>query len=82
MNVYAWYCKDVTSNYDTDVFTPLIREIETINQTEYGGHKKSDIAIRIIADHVRPVAFAIGYGQYLPLMAPVKYQAVIGKSEP
>jgi alanyl-tRNA synthetase len=55
--------QDVTSNYDTDVFTPLIREIETITQTEYGTHSKSDIAIRVIADHIRAVAFAIADGQ-------------------
>ena len=55
--------QNVTSNYDTDVFTPLIREIETITQTEYGAHQKADIAIRVIADHVRAVAFAIADGQ-------------------
>ena len=55
--------QNVTSNYDTDVFTPLIREIETITLTKYGQHKKTDIAIRVIADHVRAVAFAIADGQ-------------------
>ena len=53
----------VTSNYDTDVFTPLIREVETITQNEYGVTEKTDIAIRVIADHVRAVAFAIADGQ-------------------
>ena len=53
----------VNSNYDTDVFTPLIREVETITQTEYGKDEKVDIAIRVIADHVRAVAFAIADGQ-------------------
>ncbi|WP_417361742.1 alanine--tRNA ligase [Galbibacter sp.] len=52
-----------TSNYDTDVFTPLIREIETITSTEYGTSEETDIAIRVIADHVRAVAFAIADGQ-------------------
>ncbi|WP_298265489.1 alanine--tRNA ligase [uncultured Lutibacter sp.] len=51
------------SNYDTDVFTPLIREIETITDNEYGTNEKIDIAIRVIADHVRAVAFAIADGQ-------------------
>ncbi len=51
------------SNYDTDVFTPLIREIETITQTTYGNDEKIDIAIRVIADHVRAVAFSIADGQ-------------------
>ncbi|UOB18559.1 alanine--tRNA ligase [Abyssalbus ytuae] len=57
----------VTSNYDTDVFTPLIREIETITNSKYGNAdtdgEKTDIAIRVVADHVRAVAFAIADGQ-------------------
>ncbi|MEM6685894.1 MAG: alanine--tRNA ligase [Bacteroidota bacterium] len=55
--------QDVKSNYDTDVFTPLIREIETITSTEYGKDEKTDVAIRVIADHVRAVAFSIADGQ-------------------
>ncbi len=55
--------QNVKSNYDTDVFTPLIREVETISQTEYGKDEKTDIAIRVVADHVRAVAFAIADGQ-------------------
>ncbi|CAL2102852.1 Alanine--tRNA ligase [Tenacibaculum sp. 190130A14a] len=55
--------QDVKSNYDTDVFTPLIREIETITGVGYGKDEKIDIAIRVIADHVRAVAFAIADGQ-------------------
>ncbi len=53
----------VQSNYDTDVFTPLIREIETITKKKYGKLEKTDIAIRVIADHVRAVAFSIADGQ-------------------
>ncbi len=53
----------VQSNYDTDVFTPLIREIETITNANYGKNETTDIAIRVIADHVRAVAFAIADGQ-------------------
>ena len=53
----------VTSNYDTDVFKPIIKEIETITNTVYGKHKEVDIAIRVISDHVRAVAFAIADGQ-------------------
>lgn len=53
----------VQSNYDTDVFTPLIREIETITGIEYEKDEKIDIAIRVIADHVRAVAFSIADGQ-------------------
>ena len=55
--------QNVQSNYDTDVFTPLIREIETITGVAYGKDEKVDIAIRVIADHVRAVAFAIADGQ-------------------
>ena len=51
------------SNYDTDVFTPLIREIEAITNSECGNNEETDIAIRVIADHVRAVAFAIADGQ-------------------
>ncbi|WP_299227417.1 alanine--tRNA ligase [uncultured Psychroserpens sp.] len=53
----------VQSNYDTDVFTPLIREIETITNSAYGKQEKIDIAIRVISDHVRAVAFSIADGQ-------------------
>ena len=53
----------VTSNYDTDVFKPIIKEIETITNTVYGKHKEVDIAIRVISYHVRAVAFAIADGQ-------------------
>ncbi|SER04794.1 alanyl-tRNA synthetase [Hyunsoonleella jejuensis] len=53
----------VQSNYDTDVFTPLIREIETITDKTYGSDEKVDIAIRVISDHVRAVAFSIADGQ-------------------
>ena len=53
----------VQSNYDTDVFTPIIREIETITDKDYGKDEKTDIAIRVISDHVRAVAFSIADGQ-------------------
>ncbi len=52
-----------TSNYDTDVFTPLIREIETLTNTKYGESEHTDRAIRVIADHLRTVYFAIADGQ-------------------
>ncbi|MDT0540668.1 alanine--tRNA ligase [Croceitalea sp. P059] len=55
--------QDVKSNYDTDVFTPLIREIETITGADYGKDQEIDIAVRVIADHVRAVAFSIADGQ-------------------
>ncbi len=55
--------QNVTSNYDTDVFTPIIREIEAIANVDYGKEEKLDIAIRVIADHVRAVSFSIADGQ-------------------
>ena len=55
--------QNVQSNYDTDVFTPLIREIETRTGTQYGKKEEIDIAIRVIADHLRTVYFAIADGQ-------------------
>jgi alanyl-tRNA synthetase len=51
------------SNYDTDVFMPLIQGIEKFTSSTYGKEEKVDIAIRVIADHVRAVAFAIADGQ-------------------
>ncbi len=53
----------VQSNYDTDVFTPIIREIEAITGKDYGKNEETDIAIRVIADHIRAVAFSIADGQ-------------------
>ena len=55
--------QEVQSNYDTDVFTPLIREIETRTATAYGKNEEIDIAIRVIADHLRAVSFSIADGQ-------------------
>ena len=53
----------VQSNYDTDVFTPIIREIETITDKPYGKDEMVDVSIRVISDHVRAVAFSIADGQ-------------------
>ena len=53
----------VQSNYDTDVFTPIIREIETITNSTYNKDEEINIAIRVIADHIRAVAFSIADGQ-------------------
>ena len=46
-----------TSNYDTDVFSPLVKELENICDVKYGDTKKSDIAFRVIVDHLRAVSF-------------------------
>jgi len=51
------------SNYDTDIFQSLISEISKITGKEYGENTKTDIAMRVIADHVRAVAFSIADGQ-------------------
>ena len=53
----------VKSNYDTDVFTPIIREIGSITNTSYGDNEQQDIATRVISDHLRAVAFSIADGQ-------------------
>ena len=51
------------SNYDTDVFQPLIQAIATKSGKEYGSTEKSDIAMRVVADHLRAISFAIADGQ-------------------
>lgn len=51
------------SNYDTDVFTPLIDRISQLSGKTYGKDKKVDIAMRVIADHVRTIAFSIADSQ-------------------
>jgi len=51
------------SNYDTDVFQPMIQEIARISGLTYGNEEKADIAMRVIADHVRAISFAIADGQ-------------------
>ena len=51
------------SNYDTDVFTPLIAKIGQLSGKEYGVDPKVDIAMRVIADHVRTIAFSIADSQ-------------------
>ena len=54
----------VKSNYDTDVFKPIIREIEAVTRcVPYGTDQKVDIAVRVISDHLRAVAFSIADGQ-------------------
>ena len=52
----------VKSNYDTDVFQPIIKQVEKITNTTYGANQQQDVAIRVIADHVRAVAFSIADG--------------------
>jgi len=52
-----------SSNYDTDVFTPLIKKVESISGLTYGKNEQTDIAMRVICDHIRAVSFCIADGQ-------------------
>lgn len=61
-----------TSNYDTDVFQPIIKEIGRMAEVTYGENKDCDVAMRVIADHIRTIAFAITDGQ-LPSNAKAGY---------
>lgn len=61
-----------TSNYDTDVFTPLIERISMLSGKKYGEDPKVDVAMRVIADHVRTIAFSIADSQ-LPSNAKAGY---------
>lgn len=52
-----------TSNYDTDLFQTLIRHMEQVSGAKYGEKEETDIALRVIADHVRAISFSIADGQ-------------------
>ena len=54
--------QNVETNYDTDLFMPIIRATEEISNTEYGKENQTDVAFKVIADHIRTVAFAVGDG--------------------
>ncbi len=53
-----------SSNYDTDLFQPLLKEISQICDMDYGADDNNDVSMRIIADHARAATFVIGDGQY------------------
>ncbi len=59
----AMVIQGVTSNYDTDIFQALISDLETISGKKYGENEKTDIAFRVISDHIRAIAFSITDGQ-------------------
>ena len=61
-----------TSNYDTDVFQPMLKAIAEMAGTTYGANVQNDIAMRVIADHIRTIAFSITDGQ-LPSNAKAGY---------
>ena len=54
--------QDVPTNFDTDLFIPIIREIEKLSGAKYGVSKEQDVAFKVIADHIRTVVFAIADG--------------------
>lgn len=64
--------QDKHSNYDTDIFQPIINEIERLSGLKYGVKEETDVAMRVIADHLRAVAFSIADGQ-LPSNAKAGY---------
>ena len=51
------------SNYDTDVFQPIIQEIAKISDKKYGAEESTDIAMRVVSDHLRAISFSIADGQ-------------------
>ncbi|MCB2207524.1 MAG: alanine--tRNA ligase [Bacteroidetes bacterium] len=59
----AMVLQGVRSNYDTDIFKPLISKLANLSGSVYGKDEKKDIAMRVISDHVRAVSFAIADGQ-------------------
>ena len=59
----AMILQGVRSNYDTDIFRPLISKVASLSKSKYGEDEEKDIAMRVIADHVRAVSFAIADGQ-------------------
>ena len=61
-----------TSNYDTDVFQPIIKVIGDLTNMEYGKDEQVDVAMRVVADHLRAIAFSIADGQ-LPSNAKAGY---------
>ncbi|CRK84244.1 alanine--tRNA ligase [Neobacillus massiliamazoniensis] len=54
--------QNVPTNFDTDLFMPIIRVTEEMSGATYGGDKEKDVAFKVIADHIRTVAFAVGDG--------------------
>jgi alanyl-tRNA synthetase len=59
----AMVLQGVQSSYDTDVFAPLLRALEQLSGFPYGGDERRDIAMRVVVDHIRAVAFTIADGQ-------------------
>ena len=62
------------SNYDTDVFQPTIGRIAEMSGKKYGEDRKADVAMRVIADHLRAIAFSIADG---PMFLPEQDRVII-----
>ncbi|WP_270995004.1 alanine--tRNA ligase [Listeria seeligeri] len=85
--------QDAPTNFETDLFMPIIREVEQISSVKYASESENDVAFKVIADHIRTVAFAIGDGA-LPsnegrgyilrrlLRRAVRYAKVLNINEP
>lgn len=85
--------QDAPTNFETDLFMPIIREVEQISDVKYASESENDVAFKVIADHIRTVAFAIGDGA-LPsnegrgyilrrlLRRAVRYAKVLNINEP
>ncbi|MBC2254299.1 alanine--tRNA ligase [Listeria ivanovii] len=85
--------QDAPTNFETDLFMPIIREVEQISGVKYASESENDVAFKVIADHIRTVAFAIGDGA-LPsnegrgyilrrlLRRAVRYAKVLNINEP
>lgn len=58
----ASVCQNVPTNFDTDLFMPIIRATEEISGASYGKNHEHDVAFKVIADHIRTVSFAVGDG--------------------
>lgn len=58
----AAVCQGVKSNYDSDLFKPIIASIAELSEKSYGKDNKTDISIRVIADHIRAITFAVSDG--------------------
>ena len=54
--------QNVPTNFDTDLFMPIIQAVEAISDVKYGANKETDVAFKVIADHIRTVTFAVGDG--------------------
>ena len=54
--------QNVATNFDTDLFMPIIHAVEQFTDVKYGANKETDVAFKVIADHIRTVTFAVGDG--------------------